>query len=602
MKRINSAIIAILFFNTVANAGDPIVKTDIRSDDPAQSASRLSDIKRHCHNLLCVGDSASCPELKKRLESVFGKNAKFANSLPSAEEAKEFDALILLDLPDNADPKNSLAKIEALAKGRQVVCGLDVFAKLFPNELALKKKELDGNAIAVENCYFMKGFESGKVLPWRSGKCLVQGKNFPWMAPRIGFKIALRSYSGEIFALEKMLEGGKLLAFDLSSIEGTGTDGFSDLPFSILLEALGSESVDMGIFAAPWQSYESYISELESFCKRNSDILKIEKLAPLSAEGRALRLLSIGDVEKKPLVLFSSCTHGHEWAPAYGIFSWLKNFIAEERAGTIWAKTVLDNIAIAWVPVVSVDGFHATWARDACVPYGPRNVDLLYNYPPFEIWDSFKHWDGRPRGTAPFSEPEAQVMDSIYKRFAPSGELYVDYHECTENDFYIHDEPNIFVDSITPTIESLFKDRYFISQKDALHQVRFTGNVISSGGPINRAYAKKLGFKEAFLVEFFGNNDYSPYHIIARSDASANFAEQVLGSVLGRTEFNYRSEDFDATGTLQEIGQDKVMDLLIIAPDGKSIREKHEIRGGEDFKTRLKAGERLLILKNKILN
>ncbi len=132
--------------------------------------------------------------------------------------------------------------------------------------------------------------------------------------------------------------------------------------------------------------------------------------------------------------------------------------------------------------------------------------------------------------------------------------------------------------------------------------MRFTGNVISSGGPINRAYAKKLGFKEAFLVEFFGNNDYSPYHIIARSDASANFAEQVLGSVLGRTEFNYRSEDFDATGTLQEIGQDKVMDLLIIAPDGKSIREKHEIRGGEDFKTRLKAGERLLILKNKILN
>jgi hypothetical protein len=556
--------------------------------------ARRSRVLRHADTVLCLGDVADRPGLKARLGMAFGDTVRYAKMREVPAELSTFDAVIILDLAE-AEREQGLALIESLATGRQVVCSLEAFAHLFPMELVFAPDVSDGTAVVKENGYFMDGFAEGQVLPWHGKGGLIRGESFGWMAPRCGFKVVLEGYGGGIVAMEKAVPGGRLAAFDFSSLEGGNDDGFADLAFLLLGQALGREAVDMGIQAMPWKSHDRHLAEVEDWAERNADMVRIERLLPVSAEGRALRLVSIGDVASKPVILFSCCTHGHEWGPTYGVFAFLRSLMAEYRQGTLWARTVFDNLAIAWVPVVSVDGFQATWARGVCVPHGPRNVDLLYNYPPFEEWDTFQHWDGRPRGTAPFSEPEAQVMDSIYRRFAARGALYVDFHECTEDDFYIHDEPNGFVDGITSPLESVFKDRYVVrEQGGALHQVAFCGNVISSGGPINRAYAKKLGFRQAFLAEFLGNNDYSSGHVIARTDAAATFAEQMVGAVLGRTVYNYRCGESAATLRFPELSTEEELAYVVVSADGKTVREEGTIKAGDGLSRMLGPGERII--------
>jgi len=559
--------------------------------------SRLSRAVRHAGRVVCVGGPGDGTPAHELLSKYFGDGLSVVARLDDAD-ASDPDALVFFGCDVSGCGLADIDALERLSAGRQVVCDLGVFASLFDDDVLIYRPGRFAAEGVVKNpAYFLEAFGAGDVLPWRGAGDLVRGEAFGWKAPQHGLRVALASYDGRILAVEKLIEGGRIAAIDLRSLDDEAGDGFRDLSGLLVLEAMGAEMVDLGHYRAPWLSYEEHTREIEAWASMHAGLVSVECLEPQTAAGRALRLVTVAGGDDKAVVLLSCCTHGHEWAPSYGVFGYLCWLVEGFERGGAWARTVLENLTIAWVPVVSADGFAETWSRGLLVPHGASNVDLNRNYPP-----GWKDYTGeRNKGPASLSEPETQALSALMKRFAPRGLAFVDFHECGR-DFFPISPPDEWLQAVGEGIADAFAGRYLHEDLGTYHRdrelewVRYAGLERSpGGGPGAMSHAASMGFPHAFVAEHFGNDDFTPYQVVARTDASGLFTEHTLGGLLGRTAYNHRIEPRRVKMRFPELSPDEPIRVVKLDADER-VSDDRRVRAGEGVSDTLERGERIVAL------
>jgi zinc carboxypeptidase len=127
----------------------------------------------------------------------------------------------------------------------------------------------------------------------------------------------------------------------------------------------------------------------------------------------------------KPLYFLYAAAHGSEWEPGYGLLCF-----AEQLADGTYSDVVdLDEVEVKIIPLLNPSGYDAMRRQNA------NGVDLNrqgdHQWERFQGRDSNKDGTWAPfdydwKGSAPFSEPEAQV----YRKIAEQENLYcvLDFH------------------------------------------------------------------------------------------------------------------------------------------------------------------------------
>ncbi|GIK20313.1 MAG: hypothetical protein AMXMBFR77_24350 [Phycisphaerales bacterium] len=161
----------------------------------------------------------------------------------------------------------------------------------------------------------------------------------------------------------------------------------------------------------------------------------------LSIEGRTIRALRIandafGDLACKPTILFNACQHSREWiSPMVAMYAADRLVAAHGADPDLTA--LIDRAEIIFIPVVNPDGYHYTWTTNRLWRKNRRNngngtfgVDLNRNWGVGWGLNSGSSGSGSSetyRGTAPFSEPETDVVRALAES-RPRLAAHVDLH------------------------------------------------------------------------------------------------------------------------------------------------------------------------------
>jgi hypothetical protein len=182
-----------------------------------------------------------------------------------------------------------------------------------------------------------------------------------------------------------------------------------------------------------------YGLEMKALASGNPDIVRPITLPLTSHQGRVVEGLEITTSpnarDGKPVYLQVGLHHAREWPSGEHTLEWAYDLIAGYRAGDPRTVSLVDRVRTIVVPVVNPDGFNfsreagqsaghgggdtgfdgssAEYHRKNCAPSGcavSGGVDLNRNYG--DLWGG-PGTSSSPsletyRGTAPFSEPEAE--------------------------------------------------------------------------------------------------------------------------------------------------------------------------------------------------
>ncbi|MBX3378709.1 MAG: hypothetical protein KF805_01325 [Phycisphaeraceae bacterium] len=148
----------------------------------------------------------------------------------------------------------------------------------------------------------------------------------------------------------------------------------------------------------------------------------------------------IGGSPRKPVVFFNSLQHAREWI---GVMSNL--YVATQLLSTYStnaaAREMLDTYEFVFVPISNPDGYNLTWTgqrlwrKNARVISGTvRGVDLNRNWSVgwgLSSGSSGSSTSETYRGSAPFSEPETQVLRD-YAISVPKLVASIDFHSYSQ--------------------------------------------------------------------------------------------------------------------------------------------------------------------------
>lgn len=534
-----------------------------------------------------MGDEKKHAKVLAFLNLVFPGKIRIIHSF---EECREQIPLLILDLPEDGR-----VPIEEVANSRHVVHELSLAPTIHGDNLFSPCDRSNDGVFVKSRSWFLDACQEGDFLHWKGKNRVSRGKDYGWAAPQKGLRVSLQDTEHNIVAFERKLNLSRIAGIDLSELSEDSPA--SDLTGIILLEALGHEAVDMGSYIPAWKSVDSFFDQLSVFqCEGNRfDSINVTSLHPPSVEGRLLKMVTIGDDGKKPVVMLNCCTHGHEWGPTYGIFRWLYWLTKAAVSGDYFANMVLDSFTIVWIPICSVDGFHSTWERGVTVPHGPNWVDLHRNYPPIERWKNIE--SNRPKGDGPLSEPETRAVASIIERYGKRGVYYSDNHECVEQIAYFHRREDAWLERVGENISEAFDGRFYMygwsDYKPANERAGFSFDRKAhsiSDSPYPAHYALDCGFLHASTTEFFGNSDFTPVATIARTEAAAQYVEQVFGSLLGKTVYNHSCEKKDIVFSLPFRFK-----LCIIGSNG-GLRHSEDKLPDRETGVELQPGERMLAI------
>lgn len=261
-----------------------------------------------------------------------------------------------------------------------------------------------------------------------------------------------------------------------------------------------------------------------------------------SCEGRSISALRIGKLPESEgdVLLLSGCHHAREWGGADICISLAADILEAYSRGTglkyggkSFSKNELirlvEGIHIVILPNVNPDGRHHSqtrdrlWRRNRNPAYAGGNptcmgVDLNRNYD--FLWDFRKHFHPKAdvgtsdnpcdpqqtwRGPSPLSEPEAQNVDWLLRRY-PRLRWYVDLHSYGElilypwgSDEHQSDQPGMsFQNPLLDGKRGLPKDalyQEYIPAADADTYRRLAASMASSIKAVRgRKYAPQSGF------------------------------------------------------------------------------------------------------------
>ncbi|KQJ92951.2 hypothetical protein BRADI_3g01750v3 [Brachypodium distachyon] len=206
------------------------------------------------------------------------------------------------------------------------------------------------------------------------------------------------------------------------------------------------------------ESNDSILHEIKALVARNSDRLTMDTVRA-SNKGYSAEMVVVTynhaketvDNGSKINILLSFGQHGRELITSE-VALHLLYILTEKRkiAGVDLSsfEKILENLVIKVVPMENFNGRKRVEAGELCDRRNGRGVDLNRNWS--VDWGK-KEKDYNPfeedPGTAPFSEPEAQIMRELSKSFKPH--IWVNVHSGMEALFMPYDHKNTTPDGVS---------------------------------------------------------------------------------------------------------------------------------------------------------
>lgn len=245
-------------------------------------------------------------------------------------------------------------------------------------------------------------------------------------------------------------------------------------PFLLLVLAQTNPSVT----PINWDLYHSsddLVEQIHSLVHRHPDKLSIETFKSgnkgYNAEVNVVTYCRGGrqsDDRSNFRILLTFGQHGRELITselAFRILSILseEQFLPNINGGATLNNTLLDKLVIKLVPIENFNGRKRVEAGDLCERRNGRGVDLNRNWG--VDWGKkekdYDPYEENP-GTAPFSEPETQIMRKLALSFDPH--IWINVHSGMEALFMPYDHKNT-----TPEGLPSQKMRSLLEKVDKLH-------------------------------------------------------------------------------------------------------------------------------------
>uniref|UniRef100_A0ACD5ZBM1 Uncharacterized protein n=1 Tax=Avena sativa TaxID=4498 RepID=A0ACD5ZBM1_AVESA len=200
-----------------------------------------------------------------------------------------------------------------------------------------------------------------------------------------------------------------------------------------------------------YHSSDSILREIKALVARNSDRLTMDTVRA-SNKGYSAEMFVVtfnhakGTVDdgSKIKIMLSFGQHGRELITSEVALSLLYILTEKRRIAGVDLSSfekILENLVIKVVPMENFNGRKLVEAGELCDRRNGRGVDLNRNWS--VDWGK-KEKDYNPfeedPGTAPFSEPEAQIMQELSKSFKPH--IWVNVHSGMEALFMPYDHKN----------------------------------------------------------------------------------------------------------------------------------------------------------------
>ncbi|XP_042381537.1 putative metallocarboxypeptidase ECM14 [Zingiber officinale] len=200
-----------------------------------------------------------------------------------------------------------------------------------------------------------------------------------------------------------------------------------------------------------YHSSAALLKEIKATVVRHPDTLTMETIKA-GNKGYAAEVLVVTynrqtedvDDQSKLRVLLSFGQHGRELITSEVALQLLSVLAKErnmQRADLMSLHKLLDNLVIKMVPMENLNGRKLVEAADLCERRNGRGVDLNRNWG--VDWGKkekdYDPYEENP-GTAPFSEPEAQIMRQLAKSFEPH--IWANVHSGMEALFTPYDHKN----------------------------------------------------------------------------------------------------------------------------------------------------------------
>ncbi|XP_068646270.1 metallocarboxypeptidase A-like protein ARB_03789 [Aristolochia californica] len=200
-----------------------------------------------------------------------------------------------------------------------------------------------------------------------------------------------------------------------------------------------------------YRSSDSLLEQVIALVGRHPDRLSTEKIrAQNKGYSAEILVVTYSHVQKeieessKFRILLTFGQHGRELITSEVAFRLLTIISGEQRLHNISPNSLnamLDNFVIKVVPMENLNGRKLVEAGDLCERRNGRGVDLNRNWS--VDWGKkekdFDPYEENP-GTAPFSEPETQIMRKLSKSFSPH--VWVNVHSGMEALFMPYDHRN----------------------------------------------------------------------------------------------------------------------------------------------------------------
>lgn len=193
------------------------------------------------------------------------------------------------------------------------------------------------------------------------------------------------------------------------------------------------EGLGYGSMGGYYTMNEVY-QRLDSMRLLYPNLITAKYIIGYSVENRPIYAVKISDNpdqnEPEPEVLYTGLTHAREPAGMTAVMYYMY-YLLENYATNPSVKYLVDNRQIYFVLVVNPDGYEynrttnpsggGMWRKNRKNNGGSYGIDLNRNFGPYAYWDgplggsSTDPSSDTYRGTAPFSEPETQVLrDFVY--------------------------------------------------------------------------------------------------------------------------------------------------------------------------------------------
>ncbi|MBS0188577.1 MAG: hypothetical protein JSS51_10945 [Planctomycetes bacterium] len=211
--------------------------------------------------------------------------------------------------------------------------------------------------------------------------------------------------------------------------ERAGQDPFHDRAFFDAYQNYASVSSYVNTLAATYPSFVTRISLGNSI--QNREIFGFRLTSPVPP---------LGGSPRKPVVFFNSEQHAREWIGVM-VDLYIATQFLETYNTNAAVKSLLDTYEFVFVPLSNPDGYNITWTtqrlwrKNARTINGTvRGVDLNRNWGVgwgLDSGSSGSSTSDTYRGSAPFSEPETQILRN-YALSVPKLVASIDFHSYSQ--------------------------------------------------------------------------------------------------------------------------------------------------------------------------